>query len=325
MFISNFDSSTNTFEVAGYISTSDYISNNELLTIDYGIYDIAGVRDDFVGVPMRDNICEIYTFYKDDTVNYPHEYSDFDFYAGYTLTNVYSQNKNDADARIYFIQPIDYVRSVMTFQPAAIGDPDSEYRIRLENVPLSRGSWCVDPANYMYLVENIYAIYQQLQVVFFELENAFSMCLYFYNTYGKAKFFRVGLKYDYSILDNVTCRFKFGVRLTELASPDFFVTKFREFVKTGIESINTGREGQSVYIMNLIAELKQAFTEIDYLEYYGFNGYNYSAQKIESLSSLEIDSAGIVDYIPEFINIGTKTDAAGSYPDIDVEILGDPE
>ena len=70
----------------------------------------------------------------------------------------------------------------------------------------------------------------------------------------------------------------------------------------------------------MIADAKAAFSEIAYIEYYGFNIYDHMAQKIVGPSIEEyIDS-----YIPEFINIKTAYTSDGiAYPDINVTILSD--
>lgn len=74
--------------------------------------------------------------------------------------------------------------------------------------------------------------------------------------------------------------------------------------------------------MNLISEVKSKFSEIDYMEYYGFNTYDYSAQKIQGPTENEIteaDAAGT--YIPEFININNVFDGFMYQPDINLLLL----
>lgn len=70
--------------------------------------------------------------------------------------------------------------------------------------------------------------------------------------------------------------------------------------------------------MNMISEIKSNFSEIAYLEYYGFNSYNYKAQKVLGPDLTDFKDA----FIPEFLNLDTVIDSNGeSYPNITIDIL----
>ena len=70
--------------------------------------------------------------------------------------------------------------------------------------------------------------------------------------------------------------------------------------------------------MNLISELRSNFSEIGYIEYYGFNSYDYMAQKVVGPDLTDYQEA----FIPEFLNLDILTDPNGSeYPNIIVDIL----
>lgn len=145
----------------------------------------------------------------------------------------------------------------------------------------------------------------------------------FYNTYGKSRFFRIGLKDETQILDRVNCSMAFGVHLTSFTPSEIFLQKFRTYIKNYVESINDGdsNEGQSIYILNLTNSVASQFPEIGYMEYYGINKFDQTVQKIISMPSAELLASGITGYIPEFVNIRTITDKGQVYPNINVTFL----
>ena len=129
--------------------------------------------------------------------------------------------------------------------------------------------------------------------------------------------------------DSILERLKFSLKSLTSAkekelikfNQETFIPNFREYIKDYIENSDSiGTSSQDIFILNMIADAKAAFSEIAYIEYYGFNIYDHMAQKIVGPSIEEyIDS-----YIPEFINIKTAYTSDGvAYPDINVTILSD--
>ena len=114
---------------------------------------------------------------------------------------------------------------------------------------------------------------------------------------------------------------RFGIKLNVQYNQDTFIPKFREYVKNYIENSDSiGSTSQDIFILNLIADAKANFSDIAYIEYYGFNIYNHMAQKIVGPSLEDY----IDEFIPEFVNIKTAYTADGvAYPDISVTILQD--
>lgn len=319
--IESYNAELNTYEIASYITTNDLLSFDANILIEHGIYNNYAGEDTNVSIPMQNLLIDINIFYLNPDINYTHKYSTYDYVKSYTLSNTYSLNANDPEQRIALVQQIDFIRSTLSYSPGPVEDPDN-YTFSISEIPLVKANWAKKYDNFNYLVKSVYNNYKKLYETYFLLENNFGIDLKFYNTYGKARFFTVGIKDDISNLDSVTCSFSFGIYLTSLTSSELFITKFRNYIKDYVESINydTNR-GQSVYIMNMIADLKTEFPEIGYIEYYGFNKYDHKAQKIEGLSNTEIIAQGITDYIPEFINIKTAQDGNVIYPKVDITLL----
>jgi hypothetical protein len=169
-------------------------------------------------------------------------------------------------------------------------------------------------------------IYDLLQEMYYDLENNFGFDLKFYNTYGKSKFFKAGIRQEWTPLTQVNCSFRFGVYLSAVTSQSTFLEKFRAYVKEAVESINsTNQTQQSIYILNLTNSIQANFSEIGYIEYYGFNDFNEDTQKIEPIPTSEMSDELLTNYIPEFINISTRIVNGETIPNIDVEFLNSVE
>ncbi len=318
--IENYDSTLNSYDIAAYISTDDAITLEAQLLIDNGIMSANGIEDTHVAIPMNRLSAEIHVFYHNDDTNYVHKYSNYDYFRNYTLTNTYSLDTTADNYKIALVQQIDFIRSTINFIPNP-EDPN-DFGMIIKEVPVAKANWCKPKSNFNYLVDSISDNYARLYETYFLLENNFGIDLKFFNTYGKSRFFHVGIKSTRNILDSVNCSFSFGIQLTSLTPPESFLNKFRDYVKNYVESVNSvGSDGQSIYIMNLITSLKTEFSEIGYIEYYGLNNYDHEAQKIEGLSDRAIVESGIVDYIPEFINVRSVQDGERTIPKVDVLLL----
>ena len=129
----------------------------------------------------------------------------------------------------------------------------------------------------------------------------------FYNTYGKSIFYKIGNGSATNLvpLDNVNVTLYFGIALNFPASADVFRDNFRDFVRKFIEAADDMiGNGIDLYLMNLVAAAKAQFDEIVYMEYYGINDYDYSAQRITIMSDEEILKTVKADsFVPEFLNI----------------------
>lgn len=320
-YIENYDATNNIYELSSYISTNDVMTLDATLLIVNGIYRSDGSENDNVSIPMNNLDMDVHIFFKNDNTNpVDHKYSNFEYMKAYTLTNTYTNAEATDNDKIALIHQIDFIRSTATF--SEISGVTDDYMINISEVPMAQASWCKTYSNFEYLINTIYQDYLYLYEAYFLLENNFGIDLKYYNTYGKSKFFKVGIKSDTSILDNINCVFSFGIYLTTLTSTDIFITKFRTWIKDYVESTNyVSTSGQSIYILNMIADAKTEFSEIGYIEYYGFNSYSYKAQKIEGLTNDQISASGLREYIPEFINIRSTKDGDEMIPKINITLL----
>lgn len=304
------------FKCSAYLSTNDMIDNNANVEIMNGIYNSDGTPNTNVAMTIQNLDFEIHAMYKNDDINFPNKYTNYPWVAGYTMCNTYSTTD---DSPISLYEPITFIRSVIDYYPITGDSQEGDYGITIDEVPLLSYDWAQDPDNFVQFVSKIRSIYGILQQAYYNLENNFAIDLKFYNTYGKARFYKVGLATANTSLNNVSVSFRFGVRLNVVASTDSFIDKFRNYIKEYIENMDdVTSEGQDTYILNMVSDIKANMSEIAYIVYYGFNVYDHEAQKIVGP---DLDSYQ-EDFIPEFINIQIAYDADGEpYPDIEVDIL----
>lgn len=319
MVIEAYNPSINVYTLVGYISTDDLMTDNGSINIDKGILDASGNEDENVLIRYDELKSFISVFYANDDVNYSHKYSNFDYFRKHTLTNTYADS---TESNLALINHIDYIRSTLKFIE---DDTDEEggFSLFIKEIPFVRASWIKSNENFKYLTNSIMTTYNKLIDMYYNLENNYSIDLKFYNTYGKSKFFRVGIKNEWQPLSKVNLSFSFGMYLSSITNQSIFLEQFRAFIKEKVESINSTSIGsaQSIYIMNLLSDINSRFPEIGYPEYYGFDNYDSSIQKIEPVPTSEMDDELLTNYIPEFINISTYKENGETYPSIFVNFL----
>lgn len=317
---------------AAYLSTNDYISLNKTLLIEHGIWDYEGNDNVSLSLPMENFDIDILSFYNNDIINYPHQYSKYDFFKDFTLTNTYRQRDEKS---LRFIKPLSVVRGQVDFHPKSIivENPDLitdsydtiefNYDLEIENVPLVKAAWCKTADNTKQFSDSMLVNVTKLEEARHRLENSHTFAMMLFNTYGKSRYFKIGIKDELESLNRVNCSVKLGVRLSSISAPDATINDIKKFVKDYIESINDlDSSGKSIFLLNLVSEIKTKFSEVEYIEYYGFNEYDYSAQKIQGPTEEEIlaaDAEGT--YIPEFINIAREFDGFEWQPMVNIEIL----
>ena len=319
MVIEDYDDTLNSYTLVGYMSTDDIMSDNGTVDIDRGIYENTGHENEHVSIKYSGLKISVSVFYANDDSNFIHKYSNFDYFRKHSLTNIYGDSSENG---IDIISHIDYIRSTLTFIEDNT-DVENGFRLNIKEIPFVRASWIKSSKNFKYLINSIMSIYNKLMDMYYSLENNYSIDLKFYNTYGKSRFFKVGIKNTWQPLSKVNLSFRFGVYLSSITTQSIFLAQFREYIKNKIESINSTSSGsiQSIYIMNLLSDINTKFPEIGYPEYYGFDEYDSSIQKIEPLSATELDDDLLTNYIPEFINISSYEENGETYPSIYVDFL----
>lgn len=319
MSIQDYEEETGSLIFEGYFSTTDNLSGNNV-DLKFGVLS-KNMSTGYTFPCTRSNISmTIDALYFKTTDASNEKYSGYKFLEHGTLTNTYITSEIEP---FDLITDLKFTRSTVTLVPTNAQNPlaNNEYRVSLDETPVIGSLWACDQDNADGFIDNYYKLNENLNAAYTSLDNGFGIDAKFYNTYGKAKLYTIGIRSgeDMVPLDNVRCSIRFGIKLVSaISNTEELVNNFKRYVRDYIEAKRDSVDSQDIYIMSLIGELKSYFTEIQYIEYYGINGYDTRAQKIIG-PDLDVYQQG---FIPEFLNINMIKDAYGNmHPDVSVEIL----
>lgn len=320
--LEEYDEEPDTYTYTAYLSTDDIMNEDGRLEIIGGFSNIDGCARNYVSIDPTDCKAIISTFLRYDDVNTTHQYSSYDYLKTHTMTNSYKTDSKTFD----FLTPMKFIRSVLAFDSLSVGEgeeAENQLLYKISEIPLVRSNWIKNSGNVFDLVNMIRTRYEHLLQVYDLLENNYSIDQKFFNTYGKSRFFRIGIKDSMEILYKVNIVLKFGIKLNMLSPYEEFKPRFIAYIRSYIESFNdVDNKGNSIYIMDLITSIKNDFTEIERLEFYGVDNYSVAnAQNIESISDDEIRKLGYNRYIPEFINVYCDYFNNELTPKIDIVLL----
>jgi hypothetical protein len=197
-----------------------------------------------------------------------------------------------------------------------------------------RANWIKNSANFSQLIRNLNNNHDFIEQVYDLLENNYTIDMKFFNTYGKSRFYNIGIgdpnlaeEDQLMKLSTVNISLKFGVRISTLIDAGQFKDRFIQFVREYVENLNDiDRDGDSINIMDMVTDINNSFSEIERLEFYGIGDLDASrAQIITSWSTEDIEKLGYKEYIPEFINVYLKYNPATTVyePDVEVTFLDD--
>ena len=298
MTLTNYDLNLNVYTFEADIETDDYINGSSCRLInlnkDDGTPDSVGTL-----VPMTGANLHIYTEYKDgQTLNYE-------------TTNMYS-TKTDP---ISFIEPIDMINSIGEYVDVSNGD----YLINIKSVPLVKAAHMIDKNISMEFYKMIENQYFYLSNISQQITNNFSVDIKFYNTYGKSKNFyvernNINGNTDLMNINRVNISIKFKVNLAFGVVEEDIKRDIQIFIKEYIETINENGTN-SIYISNLITELENNFSDINYLKFIGINDYDSLVQSIENMTTdlSELSKSQRLSYVPEYLTL--------SLDDINIELI----
>ena len=319
--IEDYDPTGDVYTLSAYLSTNDAINDNGRLEIAGGFFDQSGEPHPYVSINPVSCVMSISTFIQYDDINdTSHAYSEYKYVEGHTFTNTYYSFDQPFD----FIKQYRFIRSVLTFNRfSSIYDEDVTYYLRINEVPMVRANWMRNEGNVEDLITILNNNYEFLLETYDLLENNYSIDLKLFNTYGKSRFYRIGIRDDLEDLDCINIKPKFGIKLSALTSYDEFKGRFINFVRDWIESFNdVNNTGKSIYLMDLVTAIKNNFEEIERIEYYGINDENAdNSQNIVSCTKEEITALGYNKYVPEFINVRCNYIDCELTPEVEITLL----
>ena len=191
------------------------------------------------------------------------------------------------------------------------------YSFVIKSIPLFGHKFLKDEHNMTIALTNLTTHYTRLKRILVDMTANFSLALKFFNTYGRSNIFSIsnGLGKT-EVLNRTHCNIWLSIKFHETSDYLSVIPNIKYTIKTYIESISNDKNSTSsinkVNMSNLIKKLHDAYpSEIDYIIFNSFNGYDSSYQNIDMLFDLTLPENN--NQIPEFLTL--------SMDDIKITIL----
>lgn len=318
-FIEDYESSSDSYTLSAYLATEDEISDDGKLVMTGGFY-----HDDKIekNIPYTEPVAidpygvriNVSAFLRYDDV-FGNTVNGHVYLQNHTFTNLYTNEDLD---NLYFLKKFDFIRSTLVEsydEVNQIGSYMHPHRISIKEIPLVRANWIKKSHNFSQLMKLLNDTNEFIEETYDLLENNYTIDLKFFNTYGKSRFYNIGIgdpdlsEEDQMLkLNIVNISLRFGVRVSSLIDKTIFEQRFIEFVRDYVEKLNDlSHDGDSIKLMDMVTDINNNFDEIERLEFYGIDDLDAArAQYITSWSTTEIEKLGYKEYVPEFINVYMK-------------------
>lgn len=315
-FIEDYDESADLYTLSAYLATNDEISDDGKLVITGGFYHDDNLEKNIpytepVSIDPYNVLFKVSTFLRYDDV-FGNTINGYTYLQNHTFTNLYS---NEGLNNLNFLKKFDFIRSTLIESDDdmnAVGSLTHPYRITIKEIPFVRANWIKKSYNFSQLIRCLNDNNEFIEETYDLLENNYTIDMKFFNTYGKSKYYDIGIgdpglntEDQMMPLNVVNISLKFGVRISSLIDRSIFEQRFIDFVRDYVEKLNDlSHDGDSIKIMDMVTDINNSFDEIERLEFYGIDDLDASrAQIITSWPSSQIESLGYKEYIPEFINV----------------------
>lgn len=297
------------------LRTSDYIDNAERIEI---LNSIKIINTDGEGqyrsqtfISDSDVKIELCVFYKNGTTNRENKLTGLKELDEYCLANSFRMTDD-----LVLFSNLDRMMNTNV----RIEEHEEKLIFTCDSVPVvSYDYYIKNGSTKIFNIIKFFASYLKSNLN--KLENNFDIDIKFFNTFGKSKWFTVGL--DKENLDSVNIKIKFRIK-SNISLDSNQKASIKEFIRNYLESINTNKL-RSIYISNLIRLLENNFPYIVYVEFLGFNDYDTHVQILESSITDINEIMGtnkILNFVPEYLNLNKLQNNNGEFePEIHIEYL----
>lgn len=295
MKIESWDLANDAYTFSCEIETDDYIlSNNRFRVLN--MYDSSTNELNAQQIiPMTDCVLKIETGYK--YIDNPNVV---------VHTNTYTTESDP----VTFIRPIKMMRSASKYVCNGDGEVLADgtvvggtYDILIDSIPLVKASTLATIDIYKKFYNTISTQYSYIENIIYLITNNYAVDIKLYNTYGRSKNFYIDTDENTKI-DKVNIRIGFKVHPQFGTDTLELERDIKIFIKEYIENINNSGTN-TFYISNLITELENTFSSIEYLKFTGINQYNTDVQaiinKTTNLDTLTKEER--INYVPEYLTV----------------------
>lgn len=290
----------NTVYYKAKLATDDYINTDDCINIVNSVFSpSASIENLRSGFSLGNDRVKMYLCVYYNGYNYANRKrfnKQIPNMNNYTLCNTYITENN-----IQLFKNLNSIMNSTVNMRISETKEHSGFYYKFRKVPLIRYMYMENDDNMREIVSILTNTKDMLTEVIPNMENNFNLDSKFYNTYGESKYFTIGRQK--TSLDMTSISLTLNVKLNMEVNSDI-VEELKNYIVNYIESANNTETG-FLYISNLTRSLEQEFSEINYIEFVGFNDYDASQQIIENnftdLSKMTREQ--VINFVPEYLNI----------------------
>lgn len=297
MELVNVDENNLVYDFRTTLETTDMIDNERISIANLLKREDGSIENHLLDLQNQD--MQVAVFYQYDDDNTTNSFSDIKAVQGCTLCNTYVAEENG----FYFGYPLSLMRSHVVFEEDL--DSDDGYSFLIKQLPVVAYDFMQDPSHAKDIFTKVKAQHEYIQDMILQITENFTVCIKFYNTYGKSKLFY--LPDNKTLINHVNSSIELRIAFNEGIAPDDYMTQIKAYIKSYVEKINdpyTESGLNEIHVSILVHELHTQFdSQIKYIEFVSINGYDTSVQTIQTLRKIDENSDPTT--VPEYLTMST--------------------
>lgn len=297
MELVNVDENNLVYDFQTTLETTDMIDNERISIANLLKREDGSIDNHLLDLQNQD--MQVAVFYQYDDDNTTNSFSDIKAVQGCTLCNTYVPEENG----FYFGYPLSLMRSHVVFEEDL--DSDDGYSFLIKQLPVVAYNFMQNPSHAKDIFTKVKAQHEYIQDMILQITENFTVCIKFYNTYGKSKLFY--LPDNKTLINHVNSSIELRIAFNEGIAPDDYMTQIKAYIKSYVEKINdpyTESGLNEIHVSILVHELHTQFdSQIKYIEFVSINGYDTSVQTIQTLRKIDENSDPTT--VPEYLTMST--------------------
>ncbi len=297
MELVNVDENNLVYDFQTTLETTDMIDNERISIANLLKREDGSIENHLLDLQNQD--MQVAVFYQYDDDNTTNSFSDIKAVQGCTLCNTYVPEENG----FYFGYPLSLMRSHVVFEEDL--DSGDGYSFLIKQLPVVAYDFMQNSNHAKDIFTKVKAQHEYIQDMILQITENFTVCIKFYNTYGKSKLFY--LPDNKTLINHVNSSIELRIAFNEGIAPDDYMTQIKAYIKSYVEKINdpyTESGLNEIHVSILVHELHTQFdSQIKYIEFVSINGYDTSVQTIQTLRKIDENSDPTT--VPEYLTMST--------------------
>ena len=297
MELVNVDENNLVYDFRTTLETTDMIDNERISIANLLKREDGSIENHLLD--LQNQNMQVAVFYQYDDDNTTNSFSDIKAVQGCTLCNTYVPEENG----FYFGYPLSLMRSHIVFEEDL--DSDDGYSFLIKQLPVVAYDFMQASSHAKDIFTKVKAQHEYIQDMILQITENFTVCIKFYNTYGKSKLFY--LPDNKTLINHVNSSIELRIAFNEGITPDDYMTQIKAYIKSYVEKINdpyTESGLNEIHVSILVHELHTQFdSQIKYIEFVSINGYDTSVQTIQTLRKIDENSDPTT--VPEYLTMST--------------------